>query len=1431
MKSNFSKSAERPRLESLPLLVGLILSPYLLLGQVQTTNFYGTVTFPPQVDAINFNNFAVWNISTAPLPFQTAQTLNYTNESTMTGSLGWEFDYGPSTGGNPSSRGMSASFFNDNSGTIQALDGSFYNPPNSPFTTTASYLLVSATNIVNKGLLIAGANGEIVLNGGTVSLARSGLEIIPISGVGSSNSTNTFSPDTAIYDELWQTNVLTVNGSVWDGTTVAQLTYTGAGEPCGVVNVSGTEGPITPQIADSYVTNLFPYTVAITNSSGNLLTNVTLYSNVVEQASFVAVSDPNISAINHFSPALVPTNYFQTVAVRFAMVASNVVTLATETDTLYVVDDLASSTNDSLLQNSFIDPLSSCTAPSYRPSSVIVSRIDPILNIGPAFASGAPGLGPPPTNFFDILTTNSLTYSNAFTTVSNSTAVGRGDLYSADAEDLPAPVPSAGEGENISNVAGRITISANNLDLTRTRMLGLSLITIDATNLIGSVGAAIDCQNLSYNLGSTTGLINVTNLVEPSVTGLHGTVEEWSGVWTNFIYVIFNNNYAPVVANNVTNWVLTPLTNLVEVDAAVTVVDGTGLSSTVPTTVQNLVLTSTNMVVSDEYVNVVNDLLFAGSSLTINSSSELELSGSLQNWNSAIAPNLQYFTNNGFLLIPNNADFGGDTASPYVEFVNTGYITAYSQTIHSLDLQITGGINDAGGDFSAVAQSMEITGPTFFPYGIYSNSIYASGSINLYANTLQLNQAAFFAGNMINFYVTNSLSDNGSASALMCNNGLNLWIAPRTGSLSGTTVTNIAPGSEEIDNAWAGVDYGPMGLSAANANNAPIGTLALVAQAPSQLPLFVFYGTGGAPSNAMYVTTLDLSQLTSNPANLTSMIQINPGMKIYVSQVLLGFTPPGGQSPIGYVQSQFPGQIVLMPNIQVAQSGSVDWNTTYQAIDGFGASSAYDGTWSTNQADILFSTNMGVVFYDDSLNRYTNNGLGLSLLRNHIVYASTPLASDTPTTVETNIMLWAQQRGARVWSTPWTPAPGFKSIYDIYDSGVATGGGVNGGSYLGFGNNATNQAYASQLANYVVSMKNMGINLYAISVQNEPDADVTTYDACQWTGTQIHDFVTNLYAALAAKGVGSTKILLPESQNWQDYQNLAVPAMTDPTVAADVGIIADHNYDGANGPANLTKNSYGKPLWETEVSQLSGEQNTIANGVYYADRIYLFLTVAQASAWHYWWIFPYGSETGLMTENGGPTKRMFTVGQFSRFVRPGYVRIGANAGGGNLLVTAFKATNSQNFAIVAINTNLNIDVTQTFNLANVLGVSAVTPWMTSSSNSLAQLLPVAVSGSSFTYTVPAQSVVTFVGQGNAAPSSISISGAAYLSSGHSFVLTWNSTAGATYSVLKTNVLGAAAANWPVLVTGYPPGGAAGGSLSYTDTTATVGPAFYRIRSP
>jgi glucuronoarabinoxylan endo-1,4-beta-xylanase len=439
---------------------------------------------------------------------------------------------------------------------------------------------------------------------------------------------------------------------------------------------------------------------------------------------------------------------------------------------------------------------------------------------------------------------------------------------------------------------------------------------------------------------------------------------------------------------------------------------------------------------------------------------------------------------------------------------------------------------------------------------------------------------------------------------------------------------------------------------------------------------------------------------------------------------------------------------VVVTNPPINGVSTVNWNNVHQRIDGFGASSAWNGTWNTAEADVLFSTNSNISYLSG-----TYNGAGLSLLRNHITYAGTTAATDTPTTVETGIMQMAQARGAKVWSTPWTPAAGFKSTNDIYDTNTATGSGINGGSYLGSGNNITNVNYASQLANYVVSMKSQGINLYALSFQNEPDANVTSYEACQWTGAQFHDFVTNLYSALAAAGVGSTKIILPESENWTDPQNLAGPAMTDPNVAAQVGIIANHNYVANNGTGDQTVpaaiNSYGKALWETEVALLSGSDPSIANGVYVAKRVHLFLTQAQANAYHYWWLVNSGNQ-GLLDTSAGPAKRLFTLGQFSRFVRPNFNRVDATSSQPSAWLSAYKDSTSTAFAIVAINTNAATDIIETFNLTNFAAAS-VTPWVTSATLSLAPQAAVTLTNSSFTYVLPAMSVVTFAGQGNTPP--------------------------------------------------------------------------------
>ena len=121
--------------------------------------------------------------------------------------------------------------------------------------------------------------------------------------------------------------------------------------------------------------------------------------------------------------------------------------------------------------------------------------------------------------------------------------------------------------------------------------------------------------------------------------------------------------------------------------------------------------------------------------------------------------------------------------------------------------------------------------------------------------------------------------------------------------------------------------------------------------------------------------------------------------------------------------------LVVQPYQQHQRKCLVNWTNVFQPIDGFGASSAWGSSWTTNLADMFFSTNSGTGTSVDGTTHFAFNGIGLSLLRNRI--------APDGTTLEAGIMQMAQARGAKVWSTTWSPPAAYK------DSGT-----VNGGNFL-----------------------------------------------------------------------------------------------------------------------------------------------------------------------------------------------------------------------------------------------------------------------------------------------------------------------------------------------------------------------------------------------
>jgi len=121
-----------------------------------------------------------------------------------------------------------------------------------------------------------------------------------------------------------------------------------------------------------------------------------------------------------------------------------------------------------------------------------------------------------------------------------------------------------------------------------------------------------------------------------------------------------------------------------------------------------------------------------------------------------------------------------------------------------------------------------------------------------------------------------------------------------------------------------------------------------------------------------------------------------------------------------------------------------------------------------------------------------------------------------------------------------------------------------------------------------------------------------------------------------------------------------------------------------------------------------------------------------------------GTDNAALTDiRGDFPKRSYVIGQWSRFVRPGWLRIGVSNHSAAVLITAFKNPKDGSFAVVAVNPSTK-KIPQEFALRG-FRTDSVTPWITSQQSSLSPQVPVAVRGDNFSYTLPALSVTTFSG--------------------------------------------------------------------------------------
>jgi glucuronoarabinoxylan endo-1,4-beta-xylanase len=201
---------------------------------------------------------------------------------------------------------------------------------------------------------------------------------------------------------------------------------------------------------------------------------------------------------------------------------------------------------------------------------------------------------------------------------------------------------------------------------------------------------------------------------------------------------------------------------------------------------------------------------------------------------------------------------------------------------------------------------------------------------------------------------------------------------------------------------------------------------------------------------------------------------------------------------------------------------------------------------------------------------------------------------------------------------------------------------------------------------------------------------------------------------------------------------------------AAVDILGVHQYDtqvAEPWPADVPER---RPVWQTEMSGVKhwpyGEPDkSIDNGIAVAGWLHNALTVGEANAWLWWWYKGSDTNEGLYLSDGSDTKRHYTFGNYTRFIRPGYVRVAITGNVPNdVLLSGYKGTDGT-VVLVAVNKG-SAAATVPVTIAGGTAPASMTPNVTSATEDLKAGTAVAVTGGILMAALPSKSVTTFVGK-------------------------------------------------------------------------------------
>lgn len=471
---------------------------------------------------------------------------------------------------------------------------------------------------------------------------------------------------------------------------------------------------------------------------------------------------------------------------------------------------------------------------------------------------------------------------------------------------------------------------------------------------------------------------------------------------------------------------------------------------------------------------------------------------------------------------------------------------------------------------------------------------------------------------------------------------------------------------------------------------------------------------------------------------------------------------------------------------------TVDTGRRFQVMDNFGANDAWTmerigDEWSESNkqriADLLFST---------------NNGIGLTCWRfNALAGVNHQTIHDASRTGESfepspGKFDWSEMPGQR-WFLRAAKAWGVRqfamTVYSpplwLTRNGLSNSGrDTNSTTNLKPGAEAEFAKYLAAILRHFRDDPDPAerTDFNYILPANEPQWDwLSRQEGCRYSNADLKKLYLALHTTLLADGL-TTKILGPESGSIPDMYSLDEPASARwhenygdflPFFCDDLELAACfprvltyHSYWSDEIPDQLVPRRLalgralaqhpGWRLWQSEYCIMeSGRDLGMDAALRVARVIHCDLVFAQASAWQWWLAVANGDyKDGLIYTDYDqpgdpqtiyPSKTFWALGNYSRFIRPGMVRVelsGAQSVDG-LLASAWLDEKSGRVVMVLVNSadekrRVELKFRQSGTAPEIM-----TPYVTTVEKSLVAGKSIAATGGCV---VPAKSVVTLVGE-------------------------------------------------------------------------------------